>query len=195
MMTFEEYFEDRLRAAFLDAAIPVGEEVYGAYILLHNEDDHPARPTFRIVSNSESRLAAEPGADPDEARWDYAWWTVALDQPVALLGGSTDPETMKRLRAWLADGGLGDEPDHSTPEWQTWSERGDELSADLARLCARIARTLHDDGTVEKAFGRPIPIIVSAFGPDDDIIDNTRTANPPGLADPAIASLDPDAEA
>lgn len=66
---------------------------------------------------------------------------------------------------------------------------GDELEAaheglpedPFWALCARVARRLHEDVTIERTFGRPVPVILHDLEYGDEVLALNRRANPPEL--------------
>ena len=49
--------------------------------------------------------------------------------------------------------------------------------------CVTVAQQLHGDGVVAETFGRAIPIVVHELEYYDEIVQQTREANPPGLVE------------
>lgn len=95
-----------------------------------------------------------------------------------VVGGSTDPVGGRLCRSWFEAAGL----------WVTGDDdeadgRADQATQQFVRLCVDVARRLHDDGAVQRWSGRPVPVLVHELEYYEAIAEQTRAANPPGLAD------------
>jgi hypothetical protein len=55
---------------------------------------------------------------------------------------------------------------------------GSKTGVDVA---VGVSRALHARGLVKRVFGRPVPILVHELEYYDEIVQQTRAANPPGL--------------
>ncbi len=56
-----------------------------------------------------------------------------------------------------------------------------KITEQFVALCVRVARALHDGGVITGKFRRLIPIIMHELEYYDQIAEQTREANPPGL--------------
>lgn len=50
-------------------------------------------------------------------------------------------------------------------------------------MLVEIVRDVHASGLVEEIFGRPIPVLIHELEYYDEIVEQNRRANPPGLTD------------
>jgi hypothetical protein len=100
----------------------------------------------------------------EEARWNYAFWR---QRP--LLDVFTDPEGSALMDTWFA------QCDEETDEREVFRALGE--------LAVSAAKQLHADGTIQRVFHRPIPIIFHDLEGGDEMFEWTRVANPDGLAD------------
>ena len=185
-MDFPEHVHRRLTAGLLDAAATRPDDVYALSLYWSYEEDEPSRPRLELAWNTEARvrwvLAHEHPHDEDEARWNYAYWTVAQTaEPLAVVGDSDDdPEGAALRHAWLDDLGLVPEPEDDTDAYELWRPAVEDAFLDL---CVTAATRLHVSGVVLAALGRPVPVIVHELEYDDSDVQRTLAANPPGLAD------------
>jgi hypothetical protein len=162
----------------------LSREIYVLAFNVWRLDADDRHPYVDIGYNTESRYEEEirQGADAREARWNYAFWILeGFDKlgnvPEDPAGGPLHEEEARRIGIWY-DGefDLGRMLDD------------DELRAkcDLLQLhfhdaVIDLARHLHASGTIERIFGRPLPVVVFDMdcpGWEDEA---TRAANPPEL--------------
>jgi hypothetical protein len=114
----------------------------------------------------------------DEAKWNYAFWTQTTKVTV---GDPTSDGTGFRLcEAWRKERDLrfgSNVSDDKLVENET------KLKREFMNLCARVAKKLHDEGIINKNFGRNVPVIIHELEYYDLIAECTKRANPGGIAD------------
>ncbi len=179
VMTFIDHLHKVVANAL--AAIPGDEDagIYAISFYLWNEDDDPQRPVLTLGYNTEAQvkqvLDARCGRrhpDPAEARWNYAYW---LQNELAVIGDSSHDSESAALRdEWIKN--LPEERDQ--PHW---------VIAAFADACTGLARGLHRTSVIEKAVGRPIPVLVHELEYYEQVAHLTKAANPPGLAEEFLA--------
>jgi hypothetical protein len=176
-------FTDRLREAVIQglATIPTAEatQTYAISFYLWNEDDDPDRPALTLGSNTETQvqqvLDAHRGRrypGPAEARWNYAYW---LQNELAVIGDrSHDLDDVTLRDEWI-------KPVSTESDQSHW------VNAAFADACTALARDLHRVGEIEKAIGRPVPVLVHELEYYEQVAQLTEAANPPGLAEDFLA--------
>jgi hypothetical protein len=192
-MDFPTYVYERIRDALATCAEPA--DVYAVSLFIYDDEDDPLRPTVTAGWNTEAQVRfamtapdhARPNpwwkpADEAEARWNYAFWRQ--DSP-SRIGGGDDKAGASLRREWLVSLGLyEEEPDTSgNAEWEAWLSRAQRVTQRFVDLIVATARQLHDDGTILRIFGRPVPVVVHELEYYDAIADQAVAANPSGLAD------------
>ena len=183
----EDYFYQRLEAAITAAPADLRDDLYAiSFFTNFNDIDEPAIHvgfgTERQVRRAMSGESGGWGApeDEDEARWNYAFWSQ--EDLMVLGGGSSDRAGQHLHEAWMEREGF---PAHSGFAEEEMLERLEQAVKDQWRAVAiGAARRLHASGLIEQRFGRPIPILIHELEYYDQSIEDTRAANPAGLADP-----------
>jgi hypothetical protein len=170
-MAMETAFERHLLEIGEDAlgAIPAGlaPDVYVVSFWVSHVRQDPRYPCLTIGCNTESQVRAvlearEGGLypTPAEARWNFPYWLeesygVAghdLDDPV---GAALHLDHVKGLGLWFDGDRL--EGDRTQLAATEVTER--LLLADFLDACAGLARHLHRSGRIERALGRPVPVV------------------------------------
>ncbi|MFF7456033.1 hypothetical protein [Kitasatospora sp. NPDC008115] len=179
-------FEAHLRRAGSGILERLPEQVRSdVYVLAFNiwrVDADDRRPYVHIGHNTESRCGAAADADPDEARWNYAHWILeGFDRlgnvPEDPAGGALWEEEAGRLGLWY-DGpfDLGRRLDDAEV-----ATKADQLRAHFQEAVISLARDLNTSGTVERIFGRPLPVVVFDMDSPGWEEEATMAANPPDL--------------
>ena len=60
----------------------------------------------------------------------------------------------------------------------------------LVDECVKAVQRMHETGVVVATFGRPIPVLVHELEYYDEIVEQNRRANPPGLTNDFAAWVD-----
>ncbi len=166
-----------------DAA--VCEDVYALSFFIYDNADDPRQPQVHLSYNTLSnwKKSCRRGIDRREVKWNFAFWPndfKAIIPGYYLDGESMIPDTVSDgLRsAWLASQGFN----VSEGEIDSYPYPPPVTLAFVA-ICVRVAQRLHENGVITSKFGRAIPIIVHEIEYYDDILEETRNANPPGVTD------------
>ena len=133
-------------------------DVYAVGFLIEVHDE----PSLVITTNTETTAPKDSASN--ETRWNYACWA---QEP--LVNPFGDERGSQLLEEWFAQ--------------YTEGTSQDEVFMAFGELADEAARTVHADGTIQRVFGRPIPIIFHDLEGRDQVFDWTRAANPDGLAD------------
>ena len=143
-------------------------------------------PEFQMLYRCESDLAVDhnPYAYPVsdfEARWNPAFWDYDLRTPVIDL---YEPKVnADALIDWYEAIGLKqigyEDPDKMYgDDGVAYAGRGPNGLPELLEVIVQIAQELHSDGTIERKFGRDVPIILADLEFTWYMIKATRKANP-----------------
>lgn len=195
MQTFEEYLYERFAAEIRSWRAPdSGVDFADVYALSFLIDDEVVRPepcdlavelSYNTIQRWRQQIAR--ASDSDEARWNFAFWThdIQLVLPSGMVHRPNeeytpyvDQRAIELYVEWRASLNLPLDQD-GDPDWKM------EMDA-FAALCARVGRRLHDEGIIVATFGQPVPIILHNLEYWDLIVQHTREANPPGVADEFI---------
>ena len=183
-MTFHDHLHTLAERAITSITAPEAEDIYVVSFLIENEDDDPRQPTLTIGYNTEThtRLRAREASDPAEARWNYAFW---IQNQLAVIADLTrDPAGASARQQWIKELGLWYDEPADTADWITAvGSLAAQIEAHFNQACWQLARTLHENGVIERSIGRSIPVIVHELEYYEGIARRTEQANPPGLAD------------
>lgn len=190
MKRFEDHAFKQVRDAILAIDDPVKSDIYALSFYFSNDDD-PRRPMLAVGYNTNARrqlcTPAEDqppfwlvASDADEAKWNYAFW-LQMEGELCGIGETAEEdalreEWLKSLKLWYTDEEEGEDFDRCM-------KVGEEILRHFMDWCAVVARRLHAEGVITEKFGRSIPIIVHELEYYDRIVEVTRQANPPGVAE------------
>ncbi|MGW7080471.1 hypothetical protein [Streptomyces sp. NPDC054866] len=184
-MTFQDHLRTLAERAISSISAAEAEDIYVISFFIDNERDDPRQPTLSIGYNTEVqfRRSIAAASDEAEARWNYAFW---LQNELTVIGDLTrDPDGAAARRQWIRELGLwyDDEPTRLEDWLTTVGPTASLIEANFNQACVRLACDLHNDGAIESAIGKPVPVILHELEYYDGIARRTETANPPGLAD------------
>jgi hypothetical protein len=172
-----EALQDHARRFIERALSAVSQEeaadVYVVSLFVYDEEDDPYRPTATVGFNTESEVAASAGSASDEAeaRWNFAFW---LQNDLGIMcDPRTDPDGAALRDQWVRSSGLTADDEQVTSD----------VTRQFVAMLERVVYSLHDDGVVERVFGRPIPVLIHELEYYEDIAMQNQRANPNGLAD------------
>lgn len=179
MNEFEQSAYSQIHAALANIDTAAVPDIYTLSFFIYDSDDDPRYPTLQLGYNTltQSTTSLQYASDAEEASWNYALW---LQNELAFIG---DPETQggQLLQQHLKSCGLWYSDEDEEADFDRCMEVGGDITAYFVDACVRIARTLHEEGVIERIFGRSMPIIVHELEYYDQIATQTRAANPPGL--------------
>lgn len=164
------------------------------YVLAFNVwriDSDNRHPYVDIGYNTESQYEAQlrqGGSDPQEVRWNYAFWILeGFDRlgnvPEDPVGGRLYEEEVRRLGIWY-DGEF--DLDRVLDDDEFGAKSG-LLRRHFHDAVVDLARHLHASGTVERIFGRPLPVVVFDMDCPGWEEQATEAANPPELIEDFLA--------
>ena len=105
---------------------------------------------------------------------------VLVQNEVCVIGAAGTEGAVLR-QEWIQCLGLAYSDDEQAEDFERCMRLGGHIIEQFVALCVQVSRALHDDGSITGAFGRPLPIIVHELEYYDEIAEQTRRANPPGL--------------
>ena len=194
-MTERETFQTHLRQAATGILERVPEQLKREiYVLAFNVwriDADNRHPYVDIGYNTESHYEEEMrrgDSDPWEVRWNYAFWILeGFDKlgnvPEDPAGGPLHEEEARNLGIWY-DGEFD----------LVRMLEDDELRAKSRLLelhfhdsVVDLVRHLHASGTVERIFGRPLPVVVFDMDCPGWEEEATKAANPAELIEDFLA--------
>jgi len=189
MSEFEDHVYNRAREGILSIPDKTAADIYALSFNFWTDGDERSS-MLSVGYNTNSRWRActpgeeEPGfplaSDPDEARWNFAFW-LQEQGTACTIGWEDDAATARK--EWMDSLGLWFSDEEQQEDSDRTAKLGGEITDKFIDLCARVARRLHADGVVTGKFGRAVPIIVHELEYYDRIAQATKEANPPGLAD------------
>jgi hypothetical protein len=187
-LSFPEYLYTR--AAEGIAGFDVAD-IYAISLWCSYYEDDTRRPTLVVDYNTETqveRVVSQQGyaPEPDEARWNYAYWLQGM--PVEI-GGSQDPIGLELGHAWIKQAGLWYSDEQEESDFEATLELGSAIARRFAASCIRAGQRLHEDGVIEKVFGRPIPVLVHELEHQPHHADWAVAGNPPGLVEGYVALI------
>jgi hypothetical protein len=180
MNEFEQFFYSEITAALANIDTSIIPDIYALSFFIFDLDDDPRHPILQLGYNTLTHLKDRPpsASDAEEAKWNYAFWLqnelTFIGEP-GTEGGQLLEELLKARGLWYSD-------DDEEADFDRCMRVGSDITAYFVDACIRIARALHENGVIEQRFSRPIPIIVHGLEYYDQIAVQTRSANPPGLA-------------
>ncbi len=156
-----------------------------------------ARPLRRRAPDEPLLLYGGHASSEGEAKWNPAVWKNQWFREIKGDGEPPDVLLAQAREAWLRATGLWIDDDQIDARLDEALEtKNDDVLEPLCRMteeffavCVRIVRRLHDDGHVERTFGKPIPVLLVNHDFGDAPTELTYQANPPGLVDEYCAYM------
>lgn len=204
MTAFQEHMRRAGERALKAFPAALRDEIYVVSFRIWRHDSFDSRyPYLAIGYNTESEVrrvlagrygtGGDPGGDPGEVRWSYAYWP--LDETTGIVGHGPEPAAddpvgaalhlaeIKQLGLWYGEADQdreGDGEDDGDGDGEDDDEereaRDDLLVAHFDAACVGLARHLHASGTLTEVLGRPVPIVP---------FDMYRAGHEPDLAEAA----------
>ncbi|GCD97083.1 hypothetical protein [Embleya hyalina] len=182
--TFQTHLRQTTTSILEDIPGHVRREIYVLGFGIWRIDTDQRRPCVDIGYNTETQYQKEmrPEFDPGEVRWHYAYWILdgfnrLGNVPEDPLGGPLFEEEARNLGIWY-DGEF--DPDRDL----------EDESLLLSHFCDAVidlARYLHASGTIERIFGRPLPVVVFDMESPGWEEEATTAANPAELIEDYLA--------
>jgi len=188
MEKFERHIYESVKQSVTTIEADVADRIYALSFFIYDDGDDPRRPKLTFGYNTLDRWAectpvvgsnvAWPVAsDSSEAKWNYAFW---LQNEMCVIGAAGTEGAVLR-QEWIKSLGLAYSDDEEVEDFERCMRVGGQIKERFVGLCVEVARALHDDGAITGKFGQPVPIIVHELEYYDQIAEQTRGANPPGL--------------
>jgi hypothetical protein len=182
-MRFDEYAKTYLTAALERTPSDVVQDVYVVSLFLYDEADDPRYPTVTVGFNTETQVGStlERASDADEARWNFAFWK---QNELGILGDEDgDPEGTRLREQWIRQADLWYSDDEEDDDPAAATAKGAQITSRFVALIVAVAQQLHAEGTIERVFGRAIPVLIHELEYSGEIAEQNLRANPAGLAD------------
>jgi len=168
------------------------DDIYALSFYIECEDDDPRQPRLVFGYNTESQVqnSLSDASDPAEARWNYAFW---LQNEEIFIGDSYDDEASETLP--LRDQWVQSLPSYYTDELEEADfnramELGDQIVANFYELVKSVIQRLHDQGDVQRVFGRTVPLLIHELEYNDEIAEMNKAINPVGSVREFVAWID-----
>lgn len=157
-------------------------DIYAISFFVYDDDDDERRPTLTVGYNTESyfRDSIKIASDAYEARWNFAFWPRNEEYYFGS-GASAD-----LIQDWICENGYDKLEDLDEPAYDEngrYIGKGPVITQMFVAQLILVSKKLHNEGIIERKFGKPIPIIIHESEYYDAIADETREANPVGVAD------------
>ncbi|MEV5604674.1 hypothetical protein AB0L33_24865 [Streptomyces sp. NPDC052299] len=193
-MTERKTFQAHLRQATIGILECIPEhlkhEVYVLALNIWRIDADNRRPYVDIGYNTESQYQKGMlgDADPWEVRWNYAFWILeGFDRlgnvPEDPVGGPLYEEETRRLGMWYD----GEFDLDRMLEDEKLSAKSELLELHFNDAVIDLARYLHSSGTIERVFGRPLPVVIFDMDCPGWEEEATKAANPADLIQDFLA--------
>ncbi|GAA0926312.1 hypothetical protein GCM10009554_06470 [Kribbella koreensis] len=186
---FPEHLYARAAEAIAGFAEP---DIYAISLWCSYDEDDTRRPTLVVDYNTETQVEQvlstdEDAPEPDEARWNYAYWLQSM--PVEI-GGLSDPTGLRLGQEWIKAGGLWYSDEQEESDFEATLELGSAIARRFEASCLQAGQRLHQEGVLEKAFGRPIPVLVHELEYQPHHADWAIAGNPPELVTEYVAWIE-----
>jgi len=187
---FERHVFDEICRAVEQVTPDAAADVYVVSLLVYDEEDDPRLPTVTVGYNTEARAREctpsrgeapkwPVASDAGEARWNFAFW---LQNELAVVADSEqDPDGAQLRRTWIEGLGLWYSDEEEEADFEGVGERAGRITEEFVALAVRVVERLHATGVVERAFGRPIPVLIHELEYYEEIAEQNGRANPPAL--------------
>jgi hypothetical protein len=158
-LSFPEYLYTRAAEGIAGFAEP---DIYAISLWCSYYEDDTRRPTLVVDYNTETQVERVLSTqkyvpEADEARWNYAYW---LQRMQVEIGGPQDPTGIELGQEWIKQAGLWYSDEQEKSDFEATLELGSAIARRFAAACIRAGQRLHEEGVIEKVFGRPIPVLV-----------------------------------
>ncbi|MEE9415061.1 MAG: hypothetical protein V3V01_07245 [Acidimicrobiales bacterium] len=152
----ERRVAERITAALEVLPRALATSCYGLSLVLHENESDPARFRVDVRLNTEAQVAGimYEGVAPDEARWSLDHWVDVVLWDLDATNPMGDIE--RQLNGWLSA--------ERRLHGELVGEQGRRFVHRIREVLGRVGAILHDSGSIERVFGRSVPVIVQ--GPE-----------------------------
>ena len=154
-------------------------DIYAISLYTSIEEDDPRYVAVTLGFNTESRVKRQrnKASDQDEARFNYAFW---LQNKEVYFPQKNEVELRKQ---WLDSTGFNYTDQEEDDDLDHILELGDQIMFEFNEMLIEVAQKLHESKVIKNKFHQPTPIYIHELEYHDQIAEQTRRANPEGLAD------------
>lgn len=173
---------------------PIRDQYAIMFLINSNEaneyEGYQNLPEFTCMYKCESDMETShnpffPALDEDEEHWNPAFWDYDTEQPVIYYQETNQMADL--LIKWYQAIGVQDigyeDPALRYDTNMIYIGKGPNGLQELLQLVVEITKEMQTDGTIEKIFGKKIPVILADFEFSWYMVKATYDANPNGEAD------------
>lgn len=165
-------------------------DIYALSLFICDADDDPRRPHITVGYNTEAQVAGctpgperSPGfpiaTDPDEARWNYAFWLQ--NELEVICDEESDPSGAALVQAWAKDRGWWFSDEEEDRDFDSAIERVRPLTGEFVQIAVQVVQGLHESGELVRNFGRSVPFLIHELEYYEQIAFQNELANPKEL--------------
>lgn len=189
--SYEELVYQRFTTALAQLPAEIRADVYALSFLygIFWKGDIVCTDYLELSYSTEGQYREQiaNASDAEESRWNFAFWRQDILAQIPDFGGMEEDPNDKELR--LRDQYftfLGLHPTGSDGSGRP-TYFGLDTEHTITQLGAKVAKRLHNEGIIQRLFGKPIPIIIHSLTYEDAGQQATRQGNPPeALKDVAV---------
>ena len=146
-------------------------------------------PVLCISYNTEENFAEmKTRTSYNEARWNFAFW---LQEPSIQISSDSNKSYSECLANWIDQyrisfSGACDDlysAESEGNDFDLFLEQKEKLKNDYFRLCSQVAAELHSGQSVERFFGKKIPITIHDLEYSPESLSATKSGNEGVLID------------
>ena len=173
---------EKIKQAIIKIDHTIINDIYALSFWFSHEDDELHYPTilfsYNTLSNFKNKI--ESASSENEAKWNFAYW---LQKNFIQIGGEED----KHLANWFkaSDYYYTEEENEAAEEdedlFDEFMEKGEKFSQEFIAIMIETSRKIHEEGIIEKTFGKAIPLIIHELEYYDKPLNWTIEGNPKGL--------------
>ncbi|WP_238916894.1 hypothetical protein [Clostridium sp. YIM B02555] len=179
MNSLKKYVFESIKAEILSWNNDVIKDIYVISLYISNSEDDPRRPMITLGYNTMEQYesALEDASDNAEAKWNFAFW---LQNEELIIGDNwgENLEDGERISQWIKENNLYYSDEEEDEDFDKALKLGDEITSRFVELCVEVVKELHEEGIIEKKFGKALPLIIHELEYYDLIAEQNKRANP-----------------
>jgi hypothetical protein len=179
MNSLKKYVFESIKAEILSWNSDVIKDIYVISLYISNSEDDPRRPMITLGYNNIEQYESvlEDASDNAEAKWNFAFW---LQNEELIIGDNwgENLEDGERISQWIKENNLYYSDEEEDEDFDKALKLGDEITSRFVELCVEVVKKLHEEGVIEKKFGKALPLIIHELEYYDLIAEQNKRANP-----------------
>ncbi|AGF57710.1 hypothetical protein B0P06_003986 [Clostridium saccharoperbutylacetonicum] len=179
MNSLKKYVFESIKSEILSWNSDVIKDIYVISLYISNSEDDPRRPMITLGYNNMEQYesALEDASDNAEAKWNFAFW---LQNEELIIGDDwgENLEDGERISQWIKENNLYYSDEEEDEDFDKALKLGDEITSRFVELCVEVVKKLHEEGVIEKKFGKALPLIIHELEYYDLIAEQNKRANP-----------------